>query len=385
VSRWREFGWVVCLAGLPLSSFLPLALKVSSQDLDLWHTQALWAYAGLAWAVGDTWTRPGIRRANNLALRFWLWWVGLSSLWWTTFRLLKEHQHNIGLWMSCLHLVVLGLWYLTATASWTPQLVERLTTACAWVAVGLAAYGILQVMGFDQLFMNIGDRGGRNHRAIGTIGNPAHFGVYLSLALPAMWRLRWKWAGMSLAGLALYLTKSQGAWLAAGAAFVWMLALRKRWWAIAGVGVVASLGLVLAWDELSLSLTNRLARWAMLWGLVEQAPLTGHGPGALFLLSTVIQNPEHPLWHWRHAHNEWLQVWLEQGIIGVGLLTWLVIHTFRQAWQLRTHPTGLVLGSVFVAFVMNSVYHFPAHLWMLGGWGLLALCGLEVLHAARYA
>ena len=78
-------------------------------------------------------------------------------------------------------------------------------------------------------------------------------------------------------------------------------------------------------------------------------------------------------------------MWLEQGIIGVGLLTWLVIHTFRQAWQLRTHPTGLVLGSVFVAFVMNSVYHFPAHLWALGVWGLLALCGLEVLHAARYA
>jgi len=109
-----------------------------------------------------------------------------------------------------------------------------------------------------------------------------------------------------------------------------------------------------------------------------QKPITGHGTGYVYELSKVTP-PGHILYIWRHVHNEFLQLWLEQGLIGLSLFLWGLMSIFLRALRNLDRVMVFPLALILVAFCLFSMTGYPAHLWQLGILPLFAYCGLLIL------
>jgi O-antigen ligase len=170
-------------------------------------------------------------------------------------------------------------------------------------------------------------------------------------------------AVLALTGLAL--TQTRSAWIGAVVAMAVLAALlmqlpRRRGRRpdlrpalAAGALALCGLGWVLCQTDLAgpllaraatlgrlsedTGMTWRLRQWRLAWSLIQEQPLTGHGPGSFSLVSAPRLSPPIPLELVRatgpnlslNAHNLCLQTLAETGAIGLGLHLWLWIAFFR--------------------------------------------------------
>lgn len=180
-------------------------------------------------------------------------------------------------------------------------------------------------------------------------------------------RLRWLlWGCAAIMGAALVLTSSRGAWLAVGLAGLLWLALHyrpARWLALAGLaGAVVLLAAVVISQDVTIldriPLINRTVaplfirpdRLDVYRGslqLIRDVPLTGVGLGGQFAMHysryvLMIQVP-----FLEYSHNLYLEVWLQQGILGLAAWIWLAAAVAYAGWRvLRAGRAPLVEGAL---------------------------------------
>lgn len=285
--------------------------------------------------------------------------------------------------------------------------------ATLWLVAGglLAAAAAEALVGWYQFFARVGPPSfaiGPFMRAYGTFGQPNPFAGYLNTALPlALGLLLGAWQTraaidrrllalaaltVALAGPALLMSLSRGAWLGAAAAIAAMLAAAGhvgRRVLVGGVAlalllafaatldllppvIVARLADTVAWfgvfDARTVPLTpanyavvDRMAHWQAAWEMYREHPLLGIGPGQY-----TVFYPEFRLPLWPdpkiHAHNLYLQTLAELGVVGaLALLVfalatgWHVLGVVRRA---RGAERGLALGivGVMAAVAVHSVF-----------------------------
>lgn len=111
------------------------------------------------------------------------------------------------------------------------------------------------------------------------------------------------------------------------------------------------------------SIYGRLEYYTLAWQLFLEKPLLGHGYYSYQALSLSYTGAYIP-----HAHNAYLQVLAEYGVIGFGIISWfmfqLAMFTFY-LWRLkplnhyfvlgRNLLTGLLFFSTFTGFFANPV------------------------------
>lgn len=116
------------------------------------------------------------------------------------------------------------------------------------------------------------------------------------------------------------------------------------------------------------SLSQRLEVPRLSLQLVEQRPWLGHG-GGTYSLAFPPYKLEHLPWHWDHAHNDYVQVASDTGL--VGLLLWLTagVATAWRALQLVSDSQGRVNRGLGVAALMalgcmglHSMVDFNLHI-----------------------
>ena len=158
--------------------------------------------------------------------------------------------------------------------------------------------------------------------------------------------------------------------------------------------VVAALGLLLR-DQLlaalgkSDDLTGRLDIWNAVIGLAQQRPVQGWGwvsywpPWVPPFDDLISRNGVQVM----HAHNAWLDVWLQIGIFGLVAVGALVLSTFVRAWLFAVDPpqvssrpgrfTALSLLPVLllVALLVQSVAE--SRLLVEYGWSILVLVAIK--------
>jgi O-antigen ligase len=173
---------------------------------------------------------------------------------------------------------------------------------------------------------------------------------------------------------ALLLTYSRGAWLVGvPASLLFLAAMRgRRAFAVAaGVVFIAAVAMLLgAGGGRLASLVDpstgttffRLQLWQSSVAMVGDRPLLGVG-----LDNFLYQYRSHYVmptaweeFNLSHPHNLVLDFWLRLGLLGVGILAWLLVGFFRQGWNAyRRLPEGwdrlLVLG--LLAGMVNFVAH----------------------------
>ena len=105
-----------------------------------------------------------------------------------------------------------------------------------------------------------------------------------------------------------------------GLAWVAWVLPQKRWFAMA-VFALCFLGAIALWlRPNTMTYFNPFGRfaawseWLDTWA--GTLPIIGLGLGAAFNLGSSVA-PDHVLRNWTHAHNEYLQLLVEFGIIGV--------------------------------------------------------------------
>jgi exopolysaccharide production protein ExoQ len=138
-------------------------------------------------------------------------------------------------------------------------------------------------------------------------------------------------------------------------------------------------------------LTGRLGIWEGVIGLAQQRPAFGWGWVSYWIPWVAPFND--PAFfrngvQQTHAHNAWLDVWLQLGIVGVVLLAALVVSTLVRSWWLAVdrpqvsagHPGRHTIVSllpllVLVALVVQSFAE--SRLLVEYGWALLVVIAIK--------
>ncbi len=225
-----------------------------------------------------------------------------------------------------------------------------------------AGYGILQASGFDPMWIGWHEAVNPALGIRGTLGNSDFFGAYCAmlLACSPIWIMP-----VFLVGLVL--SKSV---LACGAAVIGLAVRYRHHW----IGpTMATLGVSsVIWYAF-----HRPGGWNSLWHRTDvwtyavqdwwaQAPILGFGTGQWPLripqaqLTQTVSHVSSDVFV--QAHNEYLQLLYDGGVIAVCLLGWW-------AWTHRALWTGPSAGVIAVVTV-NCLANFPFH---VGTTALLAL------------
>lgn len=282
--------------------------------------------------------------------------------------------------------VLLALATVQWVSGWTYDQSVQAMNVLRWTLTSLVVLGILQALNLDQF----NEYASRNASDVvgGTLGNPSLFAGLLAMSLPLWltWRHRLStWVAAVAVGLILW-TSSITAVLAMLIAVWWVACLSqvdapskgnlpKRWRFALLISAACVVGAVALWlrpNTLTyFSPSGRFDAWAALWKLWKATtPITGLGLGAVFSLASSVL-ASHPLHGWQHAHNEYLMLLTELGVIGVGLFLWVVRDTGCRLRKLTSHQAALY-GGPLIASAILSVTGFPWHLAQTGFLILLA-------------
>lgn len=79
-----------------------------------------------------------------------------------------------------------------------------------------------------------------------------------------------------------------------------------------------------------------------------------------------------------HAHNAFLDVWLQLGVIGLAVFAWLLISTFVRVWRVAVvHTNPLYLWPLFAFMVIATQSLAESRILIENGWVMLVLIALK--------
>ena len=150
-------------------------------------------------------------------------------------------------------------------------------------------------------------------------------------------------------------------------------------------------------DEQDPSINTRLLIWKTTFEMIKDKPILGSGIGTFKMNYLNYQgeflknNPYYINYSGKagEAHNEYLQIWAELGIIGLGLFLLIfyffyktIIDFYNNNKNVREKiiTLGLVMG--ITCFLIHSLFTFPLHVPALGG-TFFALLGLTVIYTRK--
>ncbi|MDY7039579.1 MAG: O-antigen ligase family protein [Chloroflexota bacterium] len=299
---------------------------------------------------------------------------------------------------------------------------NALTRRQAMVAViALLGAGVGQaLLGAYQFFRQVGPEHfvlfGRFMRAYGSFEQPNPYAGYLGMVLPVgICLLMWvaasrgggsRWQRVFLLGLlaavgvltaAMGMSWSRGAWLGFAAALVTVNVVRSRQTAVLFTVLLSVALLVLALGGLALlpealiqrftdflpfigvgdvravqvtdanyAVIERLAHWQAALDMWTDRPWLGVGIGNYAVVYPAYSLPK---WHdpLGHAHNYYLNIAAEAGLVGLAAYLLLWGAAFWQAWRAIRSSTGVwqaVAVGVFGVLTHLVVHNFFDNLWV---------------------
>lgn len=188
---------------------------------------------------------------------------------------------------------------------------------------------------------------GLEHRATSTTSGYVTLGMYLTavfgLILPLGGRRdlfpnRWSWGAAALVLLVgIVFTFNRIHW---GVALIALLLIgsMREWKLLAAGAILLLMALVLVpavssrFRELVFFVGNMSGRdviWRGAWLIGGGHPLFGYGVGTFKQIFPLFdQVPDKGIWGW---HNDYIQIYIESGLLGIAAMGWLVVTICRQA------------------------------------------------------
>ncbi len=297
------------------------------------------------------------------------------------------------------------------------------TISWEWLVFGLILSGVANALvgiyeffgGSGALHLLINDR---FFRAFGTFGQPNPFGGFMGLLIPLgvmsslgyflcwrknhssinLWLTAFYGISSTILLIAIGMSWSRGAWVGLGAALLIMAFFIPRqarlglllFLSIGGLALLiwfsgllpqsivqrleTSTAEFFAFEDVrgvditpdNFAIAERLAHWQAAINMITVHPFLGVGFGNY---ATVY--PNYQLINWNeplgHAHNYYLNIFAEAGIIGLLGYGKVWITIFYQSWKATSHPdtlSRLVIIGLIGAWVYISVHSFFDNLYV---------------------
>ena len=281
-----------------------------------------------------------------------------------------------------------------------------------FVTILTSLYGVLQRLGYP-LFDWIPEH---YTRIMSSYGNPNFFGTHLVGAIPLLlalsmgsrgWRRSLSALGLILALACLLFSETRGAWIgfAFSLVFLAFMLLRTRiirfdcktLLPFLGVFLVLVLLLLLSQDMIARrisglqhphgSVLQRLHTWEVTLSMIKAAPILGTGLGTFQIFFPKFKyfgfESDVHIGNVLHAHNEYLEITAEMGLVGLVVFLWLMVSFFRYTLRNRREgqdgliALGLISGvaGVLVDSLFSSSMRWtgPAFtFWLLFGLAVAA-------------
>lgn len=367
-----SYLFLILFCSIPFSHFV-------FNKVDIWHAQGHVFQVGFlilyCWSFFEKPKRLGTK---NYPLGVFLLWAGLLTAfyWYTTLVVVK--QYAIKLFFPFFNLLTAVIMYKLIVDYLTEKHIERILFGISMAAGVVACYSILQAFDFDQFYVGLGRLPGHvgDDQITGVIGNTTHNAGYLALCLPLFFRKRWyNLVTIPLVIIAIALCRSaSGAIATVVVIFFWLF--MKKQYVVCALSALLCVWFTYIYNGFVMTFCNfslRLSFWGLLFEKFKEKAITGTGLGMMNAWKLKLEAST-----WRHAHQEFYQVAVELGIIGLLILLWLVFDYFRTFRTFRTDLT-IRLASVFLVFIVLSMASFPAHLFLLSSIAIVAYSGLYAL------
>jgi len=393
---YPQFGMLLIVPMVPFGALWQVRLGV----MNVGPTEALVALVLAAWLMRMVARREIRWRWPPLAVPL-LVFVGallLSTLG------TQSLQHSVKEIVKWLEVLVLYLFVANEfDARWSKALV--------FVVLGSGALAALQ--GIYQFLFQVGPEGfvlfGRFMRAFGTFEQPNPYGGYLGLTLPLSvglvgaaivpmgervkgWWPVWSAGCGALMLAALVMTWSRGAWLGFGAALAVMIivvvvrsgraAVLATVFAVLAVYVLLVAGLArvppaivqrfsdfgpylgltdvrgVEVTDANFAVLERVAHWQAAVGMWTDRPWLGVGIGNY---EPVYERYALPLWPLPlgHAHNYYLNIAAEAGVVGLAAYLLLWAAALLGAWQASRQARGWAWGVALG--ILGVLVHLSVH------------------------
>jgi len=310
------------------------------------------------------------------------------------------------------------LYFIIANNIKSKHQINHLLTSLLVFSSLLGIYGIFQYQGIDFAFWkaNIG-----RQQVFGLFGNVNYFAEYLIVPLPLAISLFFATrnrahkifllVGILAMGGSIILTFTRGSYLAIGISSLFMFLLyltsqgkgfikehKKIFIFILALIILVTFlfalpnplnkpGTVISKIKSRISISqftkgSSLKRRAAIWGftvlMIKDHPLLGSGLGTFkynslsYQAKFFEQGENRRLYPYGIAdkvHNEYLQLWAELGILGLGIFLWVIITYFNYGIKLLKrikdeYKQGIVIGLMggVVTVLIDSIFGFPLHL-----------------------
>jgi hypothetical protein len=110
-------------------------------------------------------------------------------------------------------------------------------------------------------------------------------------------------------------------------------------------------------------------RWQLGWGWIS------HWIPSIAPYEGLIEIDDVPHYH---AHNGFLDVWLQLGVVGLVVFAWLLISTFVRVWRVAVvHTNPLYLWPLFAFMVIATQAFAESRILIENGWVMLVLIALK--------
>ena len=271
-----------------------------------------------------------------------------------------------------------------------PALALAWRDALRWASTAESAIVALQYIGLDPLRV-LGWQpesfASPRMRIYGTLGNPDFVAAWLCATLPLTvcshrHRRLPVWLPATLQLLAIFATGSR-VFLVALPVAAAALALRRRrlekFW-LAGLPVAAAVLWLSPARPLDVTIAGRLSLDRATAAHLLETPLTGFGPGAFPLQFARWQ----PLTagQVQHAHNDYLEFWIDYGPIGLAAFLALSAWLLSAAWRPDVDAAAWAGAAALLAIALvDFPFHRPAE-WGLY-WLLLEMCEINAARNQR--
>ncbi|MGB8647188.1 MAG: O-antigen ligase family protein [Anaerolineae bacterium] len=406
--RWPGLALYLLVFAIPFGSLVPLPLagaNVTAADGLLLVAFGLW----LARQVAQ---RAIILKPASLVIPFLLFFlaIGLST---TVALSLQAAVKELTKWGEML----LAYWLMVQDIPEDGRAENRVKVLLAVIFLSGVAEALV---GVNQYFLRIGPEGfvlNGTPRAFGTFDQPNPFAGYLGLIIPlsfgvflgsmTLGRKLLSPGNLALAGLAvlafgvmlasLLFSLSRGAWVGVAAALGLVWALRSKRAALFGLGLAVLVAMTALLGQLNVipdvvtsrfagvsdyfglqdvrgvkvtdanfAIVERMAHWQAGLDMFQDHPWLGVGIG-----NYAAVYPAYSLPHWDdplgHAHNYYINILAESGIVGMAgyILLWTAV--FWLAWRTVRATHGLwqgIAAGAFGVLVALSVHNLFDNLFV---------------------
>jgi O-antigen ligase len=340
------------------------------RQIDCWHASGQFVQVGILLLFAYSFfEKPKNIQALNKPLGSFICWVGLITAygWVTIFS--KTQHYPIKILMPFFNLLCLVWLYRLIVEYLDKDSMEKILKWLRYSVIILLFYCTLQYCKLDEFFVGIKNTG---DQLVGTIGNSMHLAGLLAILQPLFFKKSLEnTLSLALLWLLIILTGSATGLVAGIAVVLFWLWFKNHKLAV-GFSAVSILTLIILFFTKSSFFYNsdRFRIWRLTFLNIKEKFITGFGLGTF-----GISNIGETSFHWQHAHNEYLQIVFEAGIIGLVLVIWCIWDYFKNFSSLKTDLT-IRLASMFFGFCLLCGVTFFSHLWQTAVIGMFAFASI---------